>query len=230
MTLYSKGKKIKGNKNQQEIFYESTQKLFRLLAHHPYFLKVANEIRRKHKLSWEEIDTVSKLLIWKKDHRSKYNLFLKDPKLKSLLDEFKVPSELKRATAGFFEDFILTKNLILPSMYETGLNIVRFSKNNKTIVLNPESVYLEITPLTTMREVRDNWDKITLGRKEVHNFGIPKTSEQEEAIWDLFEESYKTNEVVDLINKRFKTRYIYSDINLAKHNYKKALLRLRKLD
>lgn len=226
------GKKVnlKGNKNSQEIFYESTQKLFHLLANHPYFISGVARLREKYKLPHQEITDISKLLQWKSMNNKKCNLIAQDEILYGLINDFKIPQELKKSAKNFAYDFILTNNLITNSMFETGLNIIKYSSKEKTLKLNQGSVYVEITPFTTEREMKNSWERIAENRKEIRNYGIPKTSKIDERVWELYKQGCITEDICKEIKKEFdKTSFTYSDVNSSKHKYKIALSKLRKI-
>jgi hypothetical protein len=220
----------KGNKNPKEIFYESTQKLFKLLIHHPHFIKGVAILRDKYKLSYQEITNISKLLQWKNANNKKCNLIAQDEDLYGLINDFKIPQELKKSAKNFAYDFILTNNLITNNMFETGLNIIKHSLKEKTLKLNPNSVYVEITPFTTEREIKNTWEKIVGKRKEIRNYGIPKTSKIDERVWELSMDGYKIDEIIKKIKEEFDRKsFIYSDVNTSKNKYKTALSKLRKI-
>lgn len=229
MTLYPfrKNNNIKGNKNPQEIFYESTQKLFRLLSNHPYFLSEMTKLRSKYKLPYKDITDIQKLLVWQHDNKEVRNKIVHDRKLEALLVTFLIPKELQKATLGFMYDFLPTDNIITASSYETGLNVIKVTENEKTIELNPNYLYLEITPHTTIREIKDRWKKIVDSRKEIRGYGIPSTSKIEERVWKLYQQGKGTDEIVKTIGS---IRYGYNEVLALKNNYKKALFKLRKLD
>ena len=221
----------KGNRNPNEIFYESTQKLFNLLAHHPHFIKGVVNLRDKYKLPYKEITDVSKLLEWKSKNNKKCNLIAQDEDLYGLINDFKIPQELKKSVKNFAYDFILTSNLITSNMFETGLNIIKYSLKEKTLKLNPNSVYVEITPFTTEREIKNTWEKIIGKRKEIRNYGIPKTLEIDERVWELSTEGCSTEKISEKIKEEFdKKSFIYSDVNTSKHKYKTALSKLRRVE
>lgn len=237
MALYStkknkKGNKVnlKGNKNPQEIFYESTQKLFQLLAHHPYFLEGVSKLRNKHKIHYQDITDIPEFLEWKRANTEKCSLLIQDENLYGLINDFKIPQELKKSAKNFAYDFILTNNLITNSMFETGLNIIKYSKKEKTLKLNEGSVYVEITPFTTERELKNGWDRIVGDRKEIRNYGIPKTQKIDERVWELYMEGYSTKEICQKIKGEFSRKSItYTDVIASKHRYKTALSKLRKI-
>jgi hypothetical protein len=236
MSLYQirKNKKgenitLKGNKNPQEIFYESTQKLFRLLANHPYFLAGISKLRKKYKLPYTEITDIGKLLAWQQDNKEKRRKIISDTTLDELLADFKIPSEFRPATKHFACDFTMTNSLITSSMFDTGLNVIKPTEQKKLLLMNPSSVYLEITPHTTFREVKDRWNEIVEGRKEIRNYGIPATSKIEEQVWKLSVEGMTTQQIAEKLNKESGTRYIYNEVSAFKNRYKKALSKLKKV-
>ena len=233
MTLYPvrKNSKLKGNKNPQEIFYESTQKLFRLLSHHPHFLAGAGKLRSKYKIPFEDITDISKLLVWQHNHKKQYDKLVSDEELSKLLADFKIARELQRATGKFMLDYIQTNNLITTSIFDNGLNVIRASDDRKILELKPDCIYLEITPHTTVREIKDRWKNIVGGRKEIREYGIPATTKIEERVWELYEQGLETNEITPLIKKEFHLRVSgYSETLKLKSNYKKALSKLRKVN
>lgn len=230
--LRSRGS-LKGNKNSQEIFYEASLNLFRLLAHHPYFRSEISKLRNKYGIVSEDIKDMGGILIWKNENRDRYRKLLADPLFYNLPSDFKFASQLRKAVAQFTLDYVLTGEYTFHSSYESGYNVIRPTKKLHSIELSPKSIYLEITPETSLREVKDNWDKIVGGRKEVRNFGIPSPSRIDEYVWELTTLHIPKLEQ-DEIKKRLKQRFsgysfTYSEINKRKHTYRMALSKLRKV-
>ena len=220
--------KLKGNKTPQEVFYESTNRLFRLLSHHPFFIENVTKIRNKHRISNSEVTNVQKLLEWKNSNRLKYSNIINDQDITRLIDSFDYASELKKSVKQFTFDFIMTNNLILPSSFETGLNIIRYSKEQPAIKLNPKSVYLEITPYTTERELKSSWEKVVGKRKEIRNYGVPNFSKIEERIWELsYFDKLKLKPIAGKIKEEGGPFYQDYEIAKMKSDYKSSLSKLK---
>lgn len=229
--LYNKRQgKIKGNKNPQEIFYESTNNLFNLLAHHPFFVEQVAIIRRKHNLPFSKITNAQEFLEWKSLKPKAYTSTLNDPEIEVLISGFNFAPELKKSVRQFTSDFIMTNDLIFPSMFETGLNIIKYSEKQKTLKLNPKSIYLEITPFTTNRELKVSWDKIAGKRREIRNYGVPNYSKIEERVWELshFEKS-NLKSISQKIKEEMGISYDSWQIAKFKNKYKNYLSKLRPL-
>lgn len=109
MPLYPfrKNNNIKGNKNPQEVFYETSLRLFKLLSNHPYFLKNIEKLRKRYKIPASEIPGISELLIWKNEHRKIVTELYQERRLEVLLNDFTIPSELQKASLSFAHDFLM---------------------------------------------------------------------------------------------------------------------------
>ena len=221
--------KAEGNKKQNIIFRESSLNLFRLLTHHPYFLTAIVKARKKYGIS---ISGISEMLIWKNAHRGKYHNLVAD--LTELTDSFSIPPQLYRAARQFTLDYVFINKHDCPSNFEVGLNIIRPSEYLKTLTLNPSSVYIEITPGTSEREIRDNWERIVGKRKETRKLDIPTVNPIDERVWELTEQKPRPSdkELTEILKKAFPlnlstSSFMYDEINKRRFTYKKMLLKLR---
>jgi hypothetical protein len=239
MALYQlrkdkKGKIIrnfKGNKNPEEIFYETSQRLFKLLSNHPYFIENIESLRNYYKIPAKEIRDISELLIWKNNNKNTVFKIQKEQKVELFLKNFSIPQELQKSVIYFAYDFLMTNNIITASSFASGLNVIRVTEDTRERELNPNHLYLEITPFTSLREVKDKWEVITNTLKSKRNFGIPSTTKHEEFVWKLSQQGLTTKQITEKINQSFKTaNYLYNEVLKLKSNYKKALSTLKTIE
>lgn len=220
--------KKKGNKKSDRVHQESSLVLFRLLAHHPYFIAGIAKARKKYRVPASDI---SEMLIWKNDHREKYHRLVAD--LAELTDNFDIPPQLYRAARQFTLDYVFLDRYDRPSSFVAGLNVITSSLYLKTIPLNPGSVYVEIIPgITSEREIKDNWEKIVGDVKQARKFGVPaKINPVDERVWELTvlrKPKLDSETVADQLRSEFPTRsFTYDTINKHRFNYRKALSKLR---
>lgn len=219
--------KLKGNKKQDRIFLESSFALFRLLAHHPHFVHGIINARKKYGIKVS--DNVQDVLVWKTDHRSKYYKLVSD--LMGLISDFSIPSQLGAAARQFVLEYVFTDKQDIQPVFVAGFRVHKWTESQQTISLNPGSIYLEITPTTSEREIRDNWEKIAGKRKETRKMGVPKVNRTDERVWELSElqtPKLSNDEVRAALKAEFpRGVFMYDEINKRRFTYRQALSKLR---
>lgn len=220
-------KKAKGNKKQGTIFLESSLALFRLLVHHPHFIQGIAKARKKYGI--RITSSVQDVLIWKNDHRSKYHKLTSD--LMDLVRDFTAPPQLEAVIREFALDFVFFNKQDNPPTFVAGFKVYKWSEQQQIMSLNPGSIYLEITPTTSEREIRDNWGKIVGERKETRKMGVPKVNRTDERVWELSElltPKLNGEALRAALKAEFPhSSFLYDEINKRRFTYKQALSKLR---
>lgn len=217
-------KKTKGNKSPDRIFEDSSQGLFRLLAHHPHFIQGITAARKKYGIREYGVKA---MLDWKSRHRqNKYHDLIAD--IGNLMDGFTLPPQLYSAGRRFAEDYVFLNRHDTPTMFAAGLNVIRPTAGCRTFTLNPNAVYVEVIPgATSEREVRENWKRIVGNVRQSRKLSVPKINPLEERVWELVEKKGKKAAAEQLRVEYPRRSFTYADVNKHLGRYKSVLSKLR---
>lgn len=218
--------KIKGNKKQETVFRESGLALLCHLSHHPHFVQSIAKIRNKYGI--KVTDKGQDVLIWKNDHRAQYHKLVTD--MMKLIADFSIPLQLGAAARHFALDCVFFNKQEIQLIFKTGFRVHKWTENQQSIHLNPSSIYLEITPSTSEREIRDNWEKIVGKRKESRKMGVSKVNRIDERVWELSElcnPKLNKEAMKNALKAEFGGIFTYDGINKRRFAYKRVLSKLR---
>jgi hypothetical protein len=229
------GRPKKYDKPRLEYVIERAKIVFKLLLHHPYFLSECLKIRKKFKISENGERTekeADKLFRTHKRHLSFYK------EVYDLIDKFNYPIEFDELIFGWVKDYIVFNKKIpkggsYHAKYATGDCLY-------LIGIKPNNFYIEITPNTTLKDVKKIWKEITDGLQEENSanhykFNVQKVSEFGERLYELTEEGYSRREAVEIINREKGNKFYTwnnssnSLVHNALNKYKRRLNELREI-
>jgi hypothetical protein len=113
--------------------------------------------------------------------------------------------------------------------HKTGARVIQTNKDlefNKHL-FKADTVYLEIAPHTVLRDLQAAWKKIAKRKKDLRPLAISKTQTIARRAWRLAMQGKKDPNIARQINDEFGTTFVYSDIGVYRHRYKKALDKLK---
>lgn len=233
------GRLKKYNKLRSESLRKSVEIVYGLLLHHPYFKSEILNIRKQFGIPIKGLTSTKSINKIIGDRMELYKA------VHSLLNEFNIPVELKDSLIFNTKDYIITNinnlNLRRGSTIQiyTGFHLYVTQQVDGDNALF-DKVYIEITPNTTIKDIKENWYEIESARKNIsnggnYNLGIKKVSEFGERLYELTQEGYSRREAVEIINKE-KKRNIYvwnkssnSFVHNALNEYKRRLNELREI-
>lgn len=216
----------KYDKPRSESLHKSAKIVFSLLLHHSYFLSETEKIKKYFRIPKNGYKSKES-----REKKEKYSLLDFYSRVISLLEKFDFPYELKDTLLHWTRDYIT-------------LNKITFNFNNKNSILlrtgfelyisdiKLDGVYLEITPSTTLKDIKESWKQIESVRKNNsdnrgYNLGVKKISEFGERLYELTKRGYSPKESVEVINKE-EGRIVYSWNKIANSKVYNALAEYKK--
>lgn len=224
--------------------------LYDAIVNHPYFITEIPKVRKKLKIIADGFSSAQGAYRWEKANTS--NAVKLKNETKILLQTTTANLDLERYAFFFLYDYILSpfrvRNLLMDDIdslsykdkKDTIKNLtrkqeaVRVIKTGKDVAQNkflfqPDTVYLEIQPDTSYRELSSAWKVVLETIKDIPKFSISKRDEVARKVWKLSQEKYTHNEIAKMVNKYFGTKLGYTDIAIYKKRYKDVLDKIKPL-
>lgn len=218
-------------------FMEGKQRLFSLLADHPYFIEGVSKLRKKYKLPIDGFQDTQEAYNWEHRHKDKNvkHYFIKD--VDNFISEFEIPNVYRQVVWAFVYDFIISPQH--PSWIErTPLFSIVETNTDREInkfLVNPDSTYIEVFEWTTGRDVVKALKKLNKNKNVKLPFAVSKVEGIAKLVWKLTTERLKDEAIKDEVNKWLRAMgkkriFGYADVPVYRKRYKDALSAIRKLE
>jgi len=225
---------------------DNERALYMHLIDHPYFIAGVAHIRKQLDIPEEGCPDGQQAFDW--EHATKSNKGKLRAVAEKLVAEFNIKPLFLHEANLFAYDYVLSPKTVwylLPlegwskkeqkeilrevGRHKTGARVIQTKKDlefNKYL-LKADTVYLEIAPHTVLRDLQAAWKHIARRKKDLRPFAISKTQAIARRAWRLAMEGKKDSTIARQINDEFGTTFVYSDIGVYRHRYKKTLDKLK---